>query len=56
MADAKVRADVIANWTGNRTKDLASYMLTPLQEEADDVWHQEALRRYCKDEREKAKR
>lgn len=45
--------DVVARWTGNRTLDLEPYMLTPLAEEADEVWHQEALRRYCIEETRK---
>ncbi len=45
-----VYVDVVARWTGNRTLDLEPYMLTPLADEADNVWHQEALRRYCLEE------
>ena len=51
-----VYEDIVTHWTGNRVLDLQHYFLTPLQEEADDVWHQEAVRRYCLSERQQAKR
>lgn len=41
----RIEDDVRSNWTGNRTRDLAGYFLTPYQEYADEIWKREAYYR-----------
>lgn len=39
---ARIEQDIRSNWSGNRMRDLAAYFLTPYQELADQIWHQES--------------
>lgn len=37
-------------WSGNRTRDLASFAVGDELTIADDEWHLESMRRHCADE------